>query len=63
MNRIFALAALLALTTSLAGCTFGTKYEASRVFDNNCSGNGWIHDDAFCADFLANMPPPPPPQS
>lgn len=32
----------------LAGCT-----AAGSVFDNNCSGNGWIYPgDKFCADYV-----------
>jgi hypothetical protein len=53
MKRIFALAALFALATSLAGCSFGTKYETWPIVDNNCSGHGWIHDEAFCAEYTA----------
>jgi hypothetical protein len=32
----------------LAGCT-----AAGSVFDNNCSGNGWIYPgDKYCADYV-----------
>lgn len=32
----------------LGGCT-----AAGSVFDNNCSGNGWIYPgDNFCADYV-----------
>ena len=32
----------------LGGCT-----AAGTVFDNNCSGNGWIYPgDKFCADYV-----------
>jgi hypothetical protein len=63
MTRILAITALLAVAMNLAGCTWGTKYETWPVVDNNCSGNRWLHDDSFCADYLAHMPPPPRPQS
>ena len=45
LARVFAAVALFAL---LQGCT-----AAGTVFDNNCSGNGWIYPgDDYCAAYV-----------
>jgi hypothetical protein len=48
MARIFAFATLLAVGLGLAACA---KYDAAPWVDNNCSGNGGIHSDAYCSGY------------
>lgn len=46
--------AMLAGATLVAGCshTNGISLSESRFIDNNCSGNGWITNEAWCTDSL-----------
>jgi hypothetical protein len=47
MLNLTRIAAALGILVMLGGCT-----AAGSVFDNNCSGNGWIHPGAdYCADY------------
>lgn len=47
MLNVTRIAAALGILVMLGGCT-----AAGSVFDNNCSGNGWIHPGAdYCADY------------
>lgn len=53
MKSTLFLAAALALTLTLSAC--GTKYESWGWADNNCSGNGGIHDASFCEGYVAGQ--------
>jgi hypothetical protein len=47
--------AMLAGAVLMAGCTAstdGVSLSESKFIDNNCSGNGWITNDAWCTDTL-----------
>ncbi len=44
---------ILAGTALLAGCsTQGISLSESKFIDNNCSGNGWITNEAWCTNGL-----------
>ncbi len=54
MKRLTVLA-VLAGAAMLAGCsasTNGISLSESKFIDNNCSGNGWITNEAWCTDTL-----------
>ncbi|HWA50808.1 MAG TPA: hypothetical protein VG742_21250 [Dongiaceae bacterium] len=47
--------AMLAGAMLIAGCTASTEgvsLSESKFIDNNCSGNGWITNEAWCTDSL-----------
>jgi hypothetical protein len=49
------LLAMLAGAVLVAGCTASTSgisLSESKLIDNNCSGNGWITNEAWCTDTL-----------
>ncbi|MGH6881366.1 hypothetical protein [Hypericibacter sp.] len=54
MARILTVAFALAVTLTLAGCSWGTRYQAWGWVDNNCSSNGGVHSDAYCDDYTKN---------
>jgi hypothetical protein len=60
MTRLTATAIILAATL-LAGCSVskdGVSISESKWIDNNCTGNGYIKNPAWCADGLhASMGP------
>lgn len=48
MLNLTQFAVILGTVLLLQGCT-----AAGPVFDNNCSGNGWIYPgDKYCADYV-----------
>jgi hypothetical protein len=48
MSNLARILTVFGLLAVLGGCT-----AAASVFDNNCSGNGWIYPgDDFCADYV-----------
>jgi len=48
MSNLARFIALFGLLATLGGCT-----AAGSLFDNNCSGNGWIEPgDDYCADYV-----------
>jgi hypothetical protein len=48
MLNLKQIAVVLGAVLLLGGCT-----AAGSVFDNNCSGNGWLYPgDEFCADYV-----------
>ena len=48
MSNLARFIAVFGLLAVLGGCT-----AAGGVFDNNCSGNGWIEPGgAYCADYV-----------
>jgi len=47
MKKLILVATLLLTGLGLSAC----KFESSTMFDNNCSGNGWIHYDDHCKGF------------
>ena len=51
MARILTLAALLAIGLGFTACT---RYQAWGWVDNNCSGNGGLHSDAYCDEYTKN---------
>ncbi len=54
MKRLIVLAALVG-ATMLTGCTAspsGISLSESKFIDNNCSGNGWLTNEAWCTDSL-----------
>jgi hypothetical protein len=49
MFNLTRIAVMLGFVMLLQGCT-----AASSLFDNNCSGDGWIEPDAdYCADYTS----------
>jgi len=60
MTRLTAIAIILGATL-LAGCTVskeGTSLSESKWVDNNCTGNAFFVNKAWCADGLgASMGP------
>ncbi|GIK98491.1 MAG: hypothetical protein BroJett029_27000 [Alphaproteobacteria bacterium] len=53
MRTLTRLVVVLGLTALLQACT-----AASGIFDNNCSGNGWVDPGSdYCADYTSGVSP------